>query len=97
MDEMGKGHLVHPFTRLPSVKLNCPRPSPTDGMWLRLWGPPGKMSLASPWEALINPYSEGLGPVGELPGRLAYQGGIYLFTVQIISHQISLLLSALTS
>lgn len=37
-----------------------------------------------------------LGSVGELQQRPAYQGGIYLLTVQIISHQIGLLFSPIT-
>lgn len=51
--------------------------------------------MASPWEALIGPKSKCLGPVGELQQGPAYQGGIYLLTVQIISHQIGSLLSRL--
>lgn len=37
-----------------------------------------------------------LGSVGELQQRPAYQGGIYLLTVQISSHQIGLLFSPIT-
>lgn len=52
--------------------------------------------MASPWEALIGPKSKCLGPMGELRQGLAYQGGIYLLTVQIISLWIGLLLSRLS-
>lgn len=56
-------------------------------------GPPARRSI---WPPPGKPSSKRLGPVEELQQRPAYQGGIYLLTVQIISHQIGLLLSRLT-
>lgn len=46
--------------------------------------------------SLIGPKSKCLGPMGEAAAGLAYQGGIYLLTVQTISLWIGLLLSRLS-